>query len=498
MSRFFALLRQHTVPLLIIVFALSLRIPLLSGSFWLDEAAQALESQRALSQQLNIVDDFQPPLLHYIAHFSMYAGKSEWWLRTVGALIPGLITIFFTYKIGEVIWDKKTGVIAAVLLSTSSFHIYYSQELRQYSLPAALASVSWYILLKNWKASTKPSMTDLFLLCIATSLGLYASYLYPFLIISQLVFLALFLRKQILYWLSTFVAAAVIFLPILPLFFQQLSSGSALRTDLPGWEEVVSFSQLKVLPLVFAKFLFGVLNVELSSIFVVLSVTVVIAAGAIYIFHKKTLFSKESLVIVLWLAVPIITAFLISYIVPVLQPKRVLYCLPAFYLLLAGLINVNKKSAWPFLPGLLIGIVLITNIFSTTQYWLNPRLQRENWRDLITEIEEKYPSQSAALFAFPKPFAPWVWYASASYPSFSSGTVLTDTNPDLLENIKKINEYNHVLVFEYLTDLTDPNHKLKSSLESYGYTEQGYFIYPNIGHVWIYSKPAAVISYTYK
>src|SRR5687768_414653 len=95
----------------IIVFALLLRLPLLDGSFWLDEAAQALESVRPFSQQLNIRDDFQPPLLHVLIHFASYFGHSEWWLRTVGALIPGLVTVFFTYKIGEVLANKNVGYI---------------------------------------------------------------------------------------------------------------------------------------------------------------------------------------------------------------------------------------------------------------------------------------------------------------------------------------------------------------------------------------------------
>ena len=52
--------------ILILLLAVMLRIPHLSGSFWLDEAAQALEIVRPLSQQLQIIDDFQPPLLHLI------------------------------------------------------------------------------------------------------------------------------------------------------------------------------------------------------------------------------------------------------------------------------------------------------------------------------------------------------------------------------------------------------------------------------------------------
>lgn len=54
-------LAAHKMIYLILLLALALRLPLLGGSFWLDEAAQYLESARPFSQQLAIREDFQPP-----------------------------------------------------------------------------------------------------------------------------------------------------------------------------------------------------------------------------------------------------------------------------------------------------------------------------------------------------------------------------------------------------------------------------------------------------
>ncbi len=132
----------------ILFIALLLRLPLFSGSFWLDEAAQALESARPLTQQLDIRDDFQPPLLHLITYVSIRLSTAEWWLRLWGALIPGLISIYYTYKIGTRVRNQFTGILAAGLLTTSSLHIFFSQELRPYALPTALATASTYFLLR--------------------------------------------------------------------------------------------------------------------------------------------------------------------------------------------------------------------------------------------------------------------------------------------------------------------------------------------------------------
>lgn len=65
----------------ILLLALILRLLLINHSFWLDEAAQAIESARPLSQQLEIAKDFQPPLFHLWLHLFTYLSHAEWWLR---------------------------------------------------------------------------------------------------------------------------------------------------------------------------------------------------------------------------------------------------------------------------------------------------------------------------------------------------------------------------------------------------------------------------------
>ena len=55
--------------LIVILFlALILRLVNLDQSFWLDEAAQVIESSRPLNQQFNLAADFHPPLYHLFLH----------------------------------------------------------------------------------------------------------------------------------------------------------------------------------------------------------------------------------------------------------------------------------------------------------------------------------------------------------------------------------------------------------------------------------------------
>lgn len=486
------ILKDHSLILCVLVLALGLRLPHLNGSFWLDEAAQALESMRPLSQQLDIIPDFQPPLLHVLVHFATYVSQSEWWLRTIGALIPGLITVWFTYKIGEQYLGKRVGLIAGLLLATSSFHIFYSQELRPYALPAAIGVASWWVLLKvvkNKKSDLGTFTYGWLVFAALSALGIYASYLYPFLIIGQAAWIFWAARNKIVPFVIAAVMAGLSFVPILPLFLKQLAAGGQVRVDLPGWEEVVSIPQLKSLPLVVAKFMFGVMDTDLNVWFigsvVLLVVLTVLAIKNMSGDDIKSLWKQHSWLI-LGFVVPLLTSWIISFWIPVVQPKRVLYLLPFWFLFFSWVVVKTERKS---LARGLITFLLFLNLLSTFQYWFNPQYQRENWRSAYQTIEERYDAtKTIAVFAFPEPFAPWRWYDTASFPTLSTGTLHISQVENLREKLKDITHYEYIVVFDYLSDLTDPKRELLKEIEAYGYVPIDLLEYPNLGFVRIYAK----------
>ena len=496
-------LQQHSLILLVIVFATVLRLPLLNGSFWLDEAAQALESARPFSQQLQLAEDFQPPLLHLILFPFIRISTAEWWLRLWGALLPGMITIWATYKIGEKMTGKASGLIAALLLASSSFHIFYSQELRPYALPAMWAVLSWLFLMKA-VAQKQHFAKEWFFFTLTTILGLYSSYLYPFLALAQIAWVICCQRHQLKNFALNILTAGAAFLPWLPSFLEQLRVGGEVRVNLPGWEDVVGVPQAKSLILVAGKFLFGVLDIELTPFFLLMPIIIAGLFGLSLFVIRKQLWRKvltdKSLLLIFWLFVPLLTSWLVSFIVPVVQPKRVLYLLPAFYLLPAVMwqIELNSRPQRRPFNWYVILILLGINLFSTLQYHHQPRYQRENWRELHQEITETYPATSSvALFSFPGPFAPWRWYDNGRYPTLSTGELHVSAVPKLADRLKKVTDYEYVLLFEYLRDLTDPEDKIRHELWALGYREIDSFTYPLIGVVRVYSRSHPTASFLY-
>ncbi len=498
-------LRNNWPILFLLILAFFLRQPLLDGSFWLDEAAQVLESSRPLAEQFNIIPDFQPPLLHLLVHFALFISANESWLRLVTAVIPGLVSIWGTYEIGRRLASRNIGLLSALLLATSSFHIFYSQELRPYALPTMWGVLSWLVLIASHQSLANSFKNFSFVsslrikwfsFTIITILGVYSSYLYPFLILAQILWVVLWHREQLNKLVASLVLTGLSFLPWLPTFAQQLAAGALVRQQLPGWEEVVSIPQLKALPLVFGKFIFGVVNLDLNLSFVVaFSILGGLLAWAGYSLLKSwSKVNKATLYIfILWLVVPLVASWIVSFWIPVVQPKRVLYLLPAFYL---SLMTLGSQTQRKWSLGALASVLLAINLVTTRQYYLVPQYQRENWKALVHQVETRYPlDKTIAVFTFPEPYAPWRWYADPEMHTLSTGTLNVRDIADLRQTLAPATQYQYIVVFDYLRDLSDPDDRVLEEIEAYGYETIDILDYPNIGFVRIYARPEAALGY---
>lgn len=141
--------REHKIILLLLL-AFILRLINLNQSFWLDEGAQMVMSQKpVLFQWIGRINDFHPPLYYLLMHFWLKLGRSEWFLR-LPAVLSGVATVYFIYLIARKIINEKVAVLSALFLTFAPFQIYYSQEARMYSLFALLTTASMLFL---WKKS---------------------------------------------------------------------------------------------------------------------------------------------------------------------------------------------------------------------------------------------------------------------------------------------------------------------------------------------------------
>lgn len=462
---------------LILLLGLGVRLLNLNQSLWLDEAAQAIESVRPLTEQFDIKADFWPPLYHVILHFWMIGGRSEIWMRLLSVAI-GVATIYFSFKLTESLTSPKVALLTSFFMALAPFHIWYSQEIRPYALATLLGVISTYLLLKqkHWRY------------LVSSILLFYSSYLAPMLLLTHGVYLYTFDKKNWWQWIKGVTLLVVAFLPWLPKFREQLMIGQGLTVVLPGWSEAVSAPLIKSFPLVFTKFILGRITFDNKWLYGSLISGLILLF--VYLTHKnfqenKTTTSK----IILLGGLPILFAFLTSLFLPILAPQRVLFCLPLFYMLWArGIILFGNRRLLQVAAG---SVLLLLSGYSILLYNTSPRFQREKWREAIRFVEETRSPTSLAIFVFPEAFAPWQWYSrGVVHPIAVAPRFVVDR--ELLEkNLSVIVRADKIYYFQYLTELTDPQNHTQSFLESSGFSEISTRDFSGVGFITIYEKALA-------
>ena len=449
-----------------------LRVVNLNQSLWLDEAAQALESAGSFRGLFEIYADFMPPLFHLLLYGWMRISDSEWWMRLI-SVVCGVGTIYYLYKLAALKIHKHVAYYAAFLLALSPFHIYYSQELRPYALATLLATAStYYFVQKKWWPYALSSL-----------LMIYSLYTTPFLLLSHGIYTSVFDRKKIKQWFFSMVFIAAGFLPWLPAFLKQLSGGSQLADVWTGWSSAVSVEPFKSLPLTLAKFTLGRVTID-NKIFYAAVVGFIILLIAILLWSAFKKWKKETVELFFYSTLPVCAIFVLSFVLPVIAPQRVLFILPLFLLLIAMGIRALPRTT----QTIALLVFMLPSIYGLSQYYINPRFQRENWRDATTYVEKKATDKTQVLFGFPEPFAPYIWYRKN--PSLGIGVAKNFVvREDDLKKVDQIIQTNTQLhFFQYLTDLSDPEKKIPAYLESKGYKNTETKDFSGVGLVYTYTK----------
>lgn len=211
--------RRNDRWLILLLMLLSAAIRLVAigrESLWFDEAVSYLAAELPISSIIdNTVQSSHPPLYYLLLHF---------WLSVVPdgdglARLPGLLwnvllvpAIYLLAK--ELFEDRRLGLLAALIVVISPFHVLFSHELRMYTqLMTLVAFGTWAYLrairstARNWR------YWSLFGLCFA---GAIYTHLFAWLALAAVAIHSLiFHRNRRALWLTlaVLVILSIIFLP---------------------------------------------------------------------------------------------------------------------------------------------------------------------------------------------------------------------------------------------------------------------------------------------
>ena len=211
-------------PLLMVAAALcvglALRVLMLgSKSFWLDETLSIQLAANPLQLWARGFDHSHPPLYYALLHYWLPLGASEFALRLSSALV-GSLAIPLSYRLAVDLGGRRVAYTTMWLAALSPLLVWYSQELRSYSLLLVFGLVMAIALARLiTRSNLLPNLLWWLLFVLAMSAALYTHYAALMLLPIQLGILAAcylqqrLVRRGVWLWLAAWPVVLLLYWP---------------------------------------------------------------------------------------------------------------------------------------------------------------------------------------------------------------------------------------------------------------------------------------------
>lgn len=284
--------KSYTLLMLILVVAVSFvaRVPVwdINQGYWWDEAVY-LGLGKNLAEgkgySINIGDEkFRPPLLPFI--ISLLINNGEWVIRLIFPVF-GILGVVLTYLLAERIYERKTAIIAALLVSSSELYIFYGQKILTETLSLVLFTAGLYFLHRSLKDRKYIAFTAVF-----AALSVLIRYTNGVFLLIFLIYL-IYMKKLDMLKSKEFMASVAIFLLILSpwIYMNSVNYGNPVGSLIdnlghappeyspgPFYFYVINAVSIFGLPILFLVPFIFMIGREESDALTIISITVIIVA----------------------------------------------------------------------------------------------------------------------------------------------------------------------------------------------------------------------------
>ena len=233
------------LSILLLAFALRL-FRLGAPSLWYDETVSVYLAELPVPDLIaHTAGDIHPPGYYLLLHaWTRLAGRSEFAAAFL-SLWFGMLLVALAYRLGARVFGRSAGLLAALLVALSPYNLWYSQEVRMYTLGAALGvGALWFVvILITGPRSQRPAWPALVAYAVLAALGLWVLYYFAFLLVAlNLLVLAWWLAGRRaqgagLGWLGRWLAAqglvVLLYAPWIPVAWRQ-----ATTPPVPPWRSL--------------------------------------------------------------------------------------------------------------------------------------------------------------------------------------------------------------------------------------------------------------------
>ncbi|RME50562.1 MAG: hypothetical protein D6790_21060, partial [Caldilineae bacterium] len=409
--------RHRMLALAGLLAAFGVRLYHLGGeSLWYDETVSAFLARESLPALIaHTARDIHPPGYYLLLHLwqtwsqpSLAHGLE--FLLAWPSLFFGVLLLPLIYALARRLVSRRVGLIALGLAVLHPYHVWYSQEVRMYTLGAFLGLLCLWAAIGYLQAEEgRPRLRALGLYALAAAAGLYTLYYFAFLLIPlNLYLLGLLLwRKErtsqwsrVWPWLAANLLALLLWSPWLPVAWRQ-----AVSPPVPPWRDLPA--------------LWTVLQESLAALLVGQSPpggqllpaagwTLIVLLSA-YSGYTNPRRRRTLILLTVYIFAPLVLIYLVSVAITPLYHVRYFFLYAAPVPLLLALAADELRGRRVTL-GLGLAALLLAQGGALYEFWTNPRYQADDHRAAVAELARDWRPGDAVLIN-----AGWVYTALDIY-----------------------------------------------------------------------------------
>jgi 4-amino-4-deoxy-L-arabinose transferase-like glycosyltransferase len=376
-------------------------------SFWLDEVISVVIARKPGAAFWNY-------LWHDYGNMALYNVLLRPWLRfgldeasvRLLSVIPGIASIPLMYLLGNRLFGKETGTLAALFLSLNACAVVYSQEARGYSLLLLGVIVSTYLFVRLIE---EPGYLIACAYGVVAGLTLYCHYFGMFVSFAHAISL-MALPANRRPWKQLALAASLLALFSIPVLWMiHIQNPQYL-----AWVQRPSWLELYHVGVFFAAESGKGVGVPLLVLDLSLIALCLRTLKGLWRSREAGLECWRYVLVASWLFSPIAVTLLVSVVRPIFFHRFLMVCLPAWVLMTAlGTVEIHSRK-WKKVAIVVVCVLsLAGSILSYTR-------EREDWRGVVRYLIARARPQDCVLYYYADG-----WVAGEGY----RGWLLPDSTP---------------------------------------------------------------------
>lgn len=405
----------------VLLLAFGLRLCRLGAeSLWYDETVSLHLAGKPLPGLVaHTAGDIHPPgyyvLLHGWLRLARGGATAEPPAATVDyaaaffSLFFGLVLVALAYRLAREVYGPPAGLLAASLVAISPYNVWYSQEVRMYTLGAALGVGLLYATLRLLRG--RPGATPwpwLGLYALLGALGLWSLYYFAFLLAAvNLMVGAWWLagrlrRRPGVAWLGRWALAQVgvlaLYSPWIPVAWRQ-----ATDPPVPPWRSFTGLGQ--VLAESWTALSLGQSAASLGSAWLWPALLLFAALFVLGLFARRRAGRTPGGAAGPWLLagsvlLPVLLIYLASLLTPLYHVRYVFPYSTAFYVVVAGglaWLGQRWRRRGRVLAGLALALIVVLSAVSLYAYHTDPWYAADDHEAAAAFLSERWRPGDAIL-----------------------------------------------------------------------------------------------------